>query len=169
VTEAQLGLGLLLLVPLLWGLMWWGWRGRARRQSDVPDLVPVPEPLPPSTFGPVEAVYVSSTRAGDWLDRVVAHGLGTRTEAEVSVHAEGVLVRRTASTDVWVPAADLAGVRRERGAAGKFVGEDGLVVVSWALGGVSLDTALRPRFDRDRDGLEQAVRQLCQEEEDARG
>jgi hypothetical protein len=169
VTEAQLGLGLLLLVPLLWGLMWWGWRGRARRQGDVPELVPTPDPLSPSTFGPVEAVYVSSTRAGDWLDRVVAHGLGTRTEAEVSVHPEGVLVRRAGSTDVWVPAADLAGVRRERGAAGKFVGEDGLVVVSWALGGVALDTALRPRFDRDRDGLEQAVRQLCQEEEDARG
>jgi len=119
-------------------------------------------------FGPIEGMYVSSTRAGDWLDRVVAHGLGTRTQAQVSVHAEGVLVRRAGAPDVWAPAADLVGVRRERGAAGKFVGEDGLVVVYWTLGGAGLDTALRTRFDRDRDALEQAVRALCQKE-DARG
>ena len=166
--EPQLALALLLLVPVLWGLMWWGWRGRARRQGDVPPLPAAPDPLPPSTFGPVEGVYVTSTRAGDWLDRVVAHGLGTRTEAQVSVHREGVLVRRTGAPDVWVPAADLHDVRRERGAAGKFVREDGLVVLTWTLGDARLDTALRPRHDHDRDGLEQAVRQLRQEE-DARG
>jgi hypothetical protein len=168
VSEAQVALLLLLLVPALWGLMWWGWRSRGRRQDDVPALPAAPEPLPPSLFGPVEGVYVSSTRAGDWLDRVVAHGLGTRTEAQVSVHAEGVHVRRTGAPDVWVPVADLDGVRRERGAAGKFVGEQGLVVLTWTLGTARLDTALRPRYDRDRDGLEQAVRQLHQEE-DARG
>lgn len=167
-SEAQLALLLLLVVPVLWFLMWRGWRARAHHQADVPDLPQPPEPLPPSTFGPVEGVYVSSTRAGDWLDRVVAHGLGTRTEAQVSVHPAGLFVRRTGAPDVWVPAADLTDVRRERGAAGKFVGQDGLVVVTWTVGDVALDTALRPRYDRDRDALELAVRQLG-EKEDARG
>ncbi len=170
-TELQLGLLLLLLVPVIWGLMWWGWRRRGRRQADVGALHRVPDPLSPSAFGPIEAVYVSTTRAGDWLDRVVVHGLGTRSAAEVSVHADGVLVRRTSAPDVWVPAPDLAWVRRERGAAGKFVREDGLVVLTWTLGDAELDTALRTRYDHDRDALERAVRDLCEtsDEEDARG
>lgn len=176
-TELQLGLLLLLLVPVIWGLMWWGWRRRGRRQADVGELHAVPEPLSPSVFGPVETVYVSTTRAGDWLDRVVVHGLGNRSAADVSVHADGVLVRRTSAPDVWVPAVDLTGVRRERGAAGKFVREDGLVVITWTLGDAALDTALRTRFDHDRDALERAVRDLCDEhvehderdEEDVRG
>ena len=167
-TEGQLGLLLLLVVPVLWGLMWWGWRRRGRRQTDVATLPAVPDPLSPSVFGPAEAVYVSTTRAGDWLDRVVVHGLGTRSAADVSVHADGVLVRRSSAPDVWVPAAGLHGVRRERGAAGKFVREDGLVVLTWTLGDAHLDTALRTRYDDDRDGLERAVRDLC-EKEDVRG
>ncbi len=176
-SELQLGLLLLLVVPVLWAMMWWGWRRRGRRQSDVGALHTVPEPLSPSTFGPVEAVYVSTTRAGDWLDRVVAHGLGTRSDAEVSVHADGVLLRRAGAADVWVPAADLTAVRRERGAAGKFVRERGLVVLTWTLGDAGLDTALRTRYDDDRGALEGAVRELTDKpvardghnEEDARG
>lgn len=179
-TELQLGLLMLLLVPVIWGMLWWGWRRRGRRQADVGALHPVPDPLSASAFGPVETIYVSTTRAGDWLDRVVVHGLGTRSAAEVSVHPDGVLVQRTSAPDVWVPAADLTGVRRESGAAGKFVREGGLVVLTWTLGDAGLDTALRTRYEHDRDALERAVQDLCDQsdlrdqseqgdEEDVRG
>ena len=33
-----------------------------------------------------EGQYVATTTAGDWLDRIAVHGLGIRTNAELSVH-----------------------------------------------------------------------------------
>jgi hypothetical protein len=160
VSEVQAGLLLLLLVPVLWGLMWWGWRSRARRQGDLPvPTAPPADPGPPA-YGPVEAVYVSSTRAGDWLDRVVAHGLGERSSASVSVHAGGVQVARGGAPDLWLPAAALDDVRRERGAAGKFVDAEGLVTLAWRLGDHPLDTHLRTRHESDREPLAAAVRTL---------
>jgi hypothetical protein len=160
VSEVQAGLLLLLLVPVVWGLMWWGWRARARRQSDLPAPPPAPDDRGAATFGPVEAVYVSSTRAGDWLDRVVAHGLGERTSATVSVHATGVLVTRGGAADLWLPGSSLDDVRRQRGAAGKFVDAEGLVTLVWRLGDHALDTHLRTRHDDDREPLAAAVRTL---------
>ena len=101
----------------LWG-MWRGWQARERRTAArvptgpaVPDGVTTPEDA-------VEATYVSSTRAGDWLERVVAHGLGLRTAALVSVHPSGVLVARTKAPDVWVPAGALRAVGTSSGQAG---------------------------------------------------
>lgn len=159
-SQAQAGLLLLLLVPLVWGLMWWGWRGRSRRQAAVAAPAPAPEHLGDAVVGPLEAVYVSSTRAGDWLDRVVVHGLGQRSAATVTVHPEGVLVARGAAPDVWVPAAALDDVRRDRGAAGKFVDAQGLVVLTWRLGDDALDTYLRTRYEADREPLATAARAL---------
>lgn len=159
-TQVQAGLLLLLLVPLLWGLMWWGWRGRRRRQAGVVAPATTPEHLGEPVVGPLEAVYVSSTRAGDWLDRVVVHGLGERSAATVAVHPEGVLVARTGAPDLWVPAGSLDDVRRDRGAAGKFVDAEGLVVLTWRLGDDALDTYLRTRYEDDREPLAAAARAL---------
>lgn len=140
----------------LWG-MWHGWQGRARRTALlVPTLPQVPTDPGAPTAGPAEAVYVSSTRAGDWLDRVVAHDLGVRSPAHVTVHPTGVLVRRTGARDLWVPAPALRAVGTARGQAGKFVGRDGLVVLTWVpdpTTGAALDTALHVRHDADRGTL----------------
>ncbi|GAB4067654.1 hypothetical protein GCM10028777_24320 [Angustibacter speluncae] len=172
-SQTQAGLLLLLLVPLLWGLMWWGWRGRSRRQAAVAAPAGAPGRLGDAVVGPLEAVYVSSTRAGDWLDRVVVHGLGERSAASVAVHPEGVLVARTGAPDVWVPVDALDDVRRDRGAAGKFVDAEGLVVLTWRLGDDLLDTYLRTRYEADREPLATAVRDLLdarsQTKEDTRG
>ena len=96
-TTRQLVTTLVLLALLL--LSWWGmrvgWEHRRRRTEDAaPALPAVPDDPGPVTSGPFEAAYVSSTRAGDWLDRVVAHDLGVRSPAEVSVHASGLRLRR---------------------------------------------------------------------------
>jgi hypothetical protein len=48
-----------------------------------------------------------------------------------------------------IPAADLLGVRRDRGIAQKVREPDGIVVISWRLGAVELDTGIRPD---DTDG-----------------
>ncbi|MBO0900356.1 hypothetical protein J1G42_07810 [Cellulomonas sp. zg-ZUI222] len=148
----------------LWG-MWRGWQARGRRTAALVPSVPTVPASPGAPVGaPVEAVYVSSTRAGDWLDRVVAHDLGVRSPALVQVHADGVLLTRTGAADVWVPAGALRAVGTSSGQAGKFVGRDELVVLTWvpdATTGTAIDTALQVRHDDARPALLAAARTLA--------
>ncbi len=152
-----------------------GWRGRARRSATlVPVLPPVPAALGAALTEPVEAIYVSTTVAGDWLDRVVAHDLGVRSAASVRVHEGGVVVARPGARDLVVPAENLRGASLVPGIAGKVVGGQGIVVVRWeavaARGALLrgdepaaptlLDTGLRPRRAVDRERLLAALRPL---------
>ncbi|GAA1855848.1 hypothetical protein [Myceligenerans crystallogenes] len=181
-------LGLVLLALVL--------TGRKRLASRTTTLVPAPPAVPAEVaaslsgalrdgpepvFGPVEATYVSSTLHGDWLARVGAHRLGDRSLARVSVLEEGVLVERHGTDDVWIPAASIRSAQLAPGMAGKYVGADGIVVISWAVGelpddaadaaapgagddsgreAVLLDTGLRTRRATDRGALVDAVRHL---------
>jgi hypothetical protein len=141
-------------------LMRLGWRHRAGRQSDLPPLPDAPDSLGELVVGPVRGTYVSTTTEGDWLDRVVVHGLGVRSEASLSVGPAGVLMERTGAPAVFLPSQALRGVRREPGMAGKFVGGDGLLVLSWELGGHRLDTGFRARDTAEHDRVERAVHEL---------
>jgi hypothetical protein len=133
----------LLLAGLVMALMRRGWRRRAARQADLPPLPATPAPCAAELLAPVAGYYVSSTSAGDWLDRIVVRDLGVPSRAVVRVSAAGVLFERAGASDVFVPAARLRGVRREAGMAGKFVETGGLVVLTWQLGDRLLDTGFR--------------------------
>ncbi|MFD7026135.1 hypothetical protein [Promicromonospora sukumoe] len=159
--------------------------GRRRLAQRTTTVVPVP-PRPIQTpgdvrFGPVEAVYVSTTLHGDWLARVGAHGLGDRSHAAVTVHGSGsghgggsghdggqsgVLIERDGADDLWVPVETIRSAGLAPGMAGKYVGTDGLVVLTWAVpeaDGVApalVDTGLRTRRAEDRGGLVDAVHHL---------
>jgi len=132
-------LGLLLLGYLG---MWRGWRRRGRRH-DLPALVPVPAvaELPPATLT-AGARYFGTTTAGDWLDRVVARGLGARSSARLSLSAEALDVVRLAGS-FRIPAAALRGARHDQGIAGKVVPPHGVLVVTWQHGDLTLDTGFR--------------------------
>ncbi|WNB84257.1 hypothetical protein [Cellulomonas sp. ATA003] len=124
--------------------------------------------------GPLDATYVSSTVAGDWLERVVAHDLGARSRAVVQVFTGGVRIQRQGATDLWIAASALRAATTAPGMAGKYVGGDGLVVLTWQLPdtaaqldtgaqsdtGTQLDTGLRPRRAEDRTALLDAARGL---------
>lgn len=145
-------------------LMWRGWRKRQAGQSDVLPLNPVPAGAfragadgADGAGDPagVEGTYVSSTSEGDWLDRIAVHGLGDRSEASVHVVAEGVLIRREpfGAPDVFIPAAAIRRVSLASGMAGKYLREEGIVVVTWSHGDRTLDTGVKPRYDADRATL----------------
>ena len=125
-----------------------------------------PDTLGPARFGPVQAIYVSSTLHGDWLARIGAHSLGERSNAQISVHDHGVLIARDGTQDVWLPAATLHDAALTPGIAGKYVGGDGLVVLTWTIPeaddvpATTIDTGLRTRHAPDRSGLITAVRDL---------
>jgi hypothetical protein len=127
--------------------MWLGWKRRGRKH-DLPELVPVPPvaELPPARLQ-AGARYFGTTVNGDWLDRVVARGLGARSTARLSLSDEGLDVVRLAGS-FRIPCAALRGARHDRGIAGKVVPPHGLLVVTWQHGDYLLDTGFRLTTDK---------------------
>jgi len=143
-----------------------GWRRLQRGPSEVPAPPAVPDEaaLGAARTAALDATYVSTTRAGDWLDRVGAHGLGVRSAATAQVFDTGVVVRRRGAPDVFVPRAALRAAGTSGGMAGKVVGGEGLVVLTWAPSPDDdprgLDTGLRLRHRQEADALLAATQTL---------
>ncbi|MFF3514066.1 hypothetical protein [Streptomyces sp. NPDC002573] len=151
--------GLALFVALVYWLMREGWKWRGTLQSDLPELPTRPSPTTldgggepsqpgmPEEPGParlsMSGRYHGSTTAGQWLDRIVAHGLGTRSRVELTLTDAGLDVVRPGATDFFVPAEQLRGARLDKGIAGKVLTEGGLLVVTWEHGGKLLDSGFR--------------------------
>ncbi|MDG9720994.1 hypothetical protein [Streptomyces sp. DH24] len=135
-------IGLALFVVLVYWLMREGWKWRGTLQSDLPDL-----PTAPDSPGPAKLTlsgrYHGSTTAGQWLDRIVAHGLGTRSRVELTLTDAGLDVVRPGANDFFVPRAALREARLDKGIAGKVLTEGGLLVVTWAHGDKLLDSGFR--------------------------
>jgi hypothetical protein len=134
--------GLALFVVLVYWLMRQGWKWRATLQSDLPEL-----PESPSEPGEAKLSmsgrYHGSTTAGQWLDRIVARGLGTRSRAELTLTDQGLDVVRPGADDFFVPRAQLVEARLDKGIAGKVLAEGGLLVVTWEHGGKQIDSGFR--------------------------
>ncbi|MEU4278446.1 hypothetical protein [Streptomyces tanashiensis] len=134
--------GLLLFVAFVYWLMRQGWKWRGSLQSDLPEL-----PTAPDTTGEAKLTlsgrYHGSTTAGQWLDRIVAHGLGTRSRVELTLTDAGIEVVRPGANDFFVPAAALREARLDKGIAGKVLAEGGLLIVTWEHGGKQLDSGFR--------------------------
>jgi hypothetical protein len=127
----------------LWGMRV-GWRRKARSQSArVPFFPTVPEepgePLLPETDG----LYVSTTTAGNWQDRIVTRQVGLRTRATLRLYAGGIDVDRAGAPGFWIPAESITGIRRDKAIAGKVMGTDTLLIVTWTAGDAALDTGFR--------------------------
>jgi len=159
-------IGALILLVMIVGLR----RRRAAGARSVPRLPSVPFSGSPAgaapdlgaeLLAPVRATYVSSTRSGDWLARIDTPELGVRASALLSVHEAGVVIERPGPGTLFVPAAALRGTSTTSGMAGKFVGHDGLDVLTWlSPDGLLLDTGLRLAHRGDRTPLQDAVTRL---------
>lgn len=158
-----LGAGALILFA-----MWRGWQGLQQRSAPrVGGLTPLPDAaaLGAERTPPIDGTYVSSTGAGDWLDRVAARDLGFRSRAVVQVYDAGVRIARKGALDLFLPVAALIEARLSSGMAGKYVGGQGIVVLRWttpAADGTTtaLDTGIRTTRAADRSTLLDAVAAL---------
>jgi hypothetical protein len=143
-TRALLVVACIAFVLLVLALMRLGWRNRARRQDALlPGLAPVPAELGTLHLGPHEGLYVGSSFAASWQDRVVYRELGNRAAARISWYDAGLLVDRDGAAPVFVPAGDVTDARLAAGLAGKVVGAGGLLVLRWRCGDQLIDTGFR--------------------------
>lgn len=138
-------------------LMWRAWKKRIRRQESVPPLPATPEGAAAELLPPFTGRYFGTTTSGDWLNRIVAHGLGTRSPADLSLREDGIVVERPAATDFFIPAAAITGARHEKGIAGKVLPEGGLLVITWRHGDVELDSGFRADHADEHDAWIEAL------------
>lgn len=126
----------------VWGMRV-GWRRKARSQSAVVPPFPQRPEDPGEPVLEAEGLYVSTTTAGDWQNRIVTRGMGLRGRAVLRRYPDGVEVDRAGAPGFWIPDSSLIGVRRASAIAGKVMGSDSILVLTWRLGDVELDTGFR--------------------------
>ncbi|MFJ8750999.1 hypothetical protein ACIREO_16905 [Streptomyces sp. NPDC102441] len=154
-------LGLVVLIAFVYWLMRQGWKWRGSLQSGLPEL-----PATPEGFADGEALltltgrYHASTTAGQWLDRIVAHGLGTRSRVDLTLTAQGLDVVRPGAADFFVPAAALREARLDKALAGKVLPEGGLLVITWAHGETLIDSGFRSDHSAEHQAWVDAVNHL---------
>ncbi|GAA4382878.1 hypothetical protein GCM10023147_01220 [Tsukamurella soli] len=129
----------------LFALMWRGWRSRGQRQAAAIGEIPTaPDRLADLVYGPVSGVYVGSTIAPHWQDRVAVGDWGFRAVVNVSRYADGYLLERSRGNPMWIADGALEGVRLASKLAGKVMPGGGLLVLRWELPtGTVIDTGFR--------------------------
>ena len=155
--RALLVLGGLLGLVGVYLLMLRGWHNRQRRQAFLPAL-PTASGDATTVVGAVPGLFVGTTFAGRWLDRVAVHGLSDRSAAELSIATDGVHVHREGATEVFLPfeAIDVAEVGDAL--AGKVMGAGGLLLLTWRLGDSVLTSGFRAADHSQHARLADAIR-----------
>ncbi|GAA4527779.1 hypothetical protein GCM10023160_24580 [Brachybacterium paraconglomeratum] len=147
---------LAVLFALILCAMVWGWRRRGRSQQHLPapEDAPLEQLGEAVAHGPVDAVYVDTVLAEQPLERVVAHGLGQRAKASVTLGDQGSWrLEREGIGSITIPGSAVTELTSGPGMAGKFIGGDGLLIIRWRLGDQLLDTGLRLARRADHDLL----------------
>ncbi|GAA2345443.1 transporter [Saccharopolyspora halophila] len=162
-------LALAALVVLVFFGMRRGWLARARRQgAELPAFPSAPaEPgeyrLPAAT-----GMYIGTTKADDWQDRIAVGDIGHRANGTIRLHERGVRIEREGASALWIPAESVADARLDHKLANKVVPGAGLVVVTWRLGEHMLDTGFRGDDKQAQTEWVEAIRALAPGDDAAR-
>ena len=138
-----LSLALLAAFLLCVALMRRGWQRRAARQQGLPALPEPPAALGADVVPPLDGLYLGTTLSGEWLERIAANGLGGRAKARLRLVPQGLVVVREGEPDAFVPRGDLLGAAVTDAQAGKWIGEGGVLLLTWRLGELVVDSGFR--------------------------
>ncbi|BDX32673.1 transporter [Mycobacterium antarcticum] len=144
---------LALLIAFFIRQMMRGWLHRAQRQAEmIGALPPLPDTVGPAIVPATKGLYVGSTIAPSWQDRIAVGDLGFRSKAVLTRYPEGIMVQRTGAGPIWIPDESITAIRRERGIAGKALTHDGILAIRWKLpSGTEIDTGFRGDDRRELD------------------
>jgi hypothetical protein len=140
-----------LLIGFLIRQMMRGWLHRAQRQAElIGGLPPLPDTVGPAIVPATKGLYVGSTIAPSWQDRIAVGDLGFRSKATLTRYPEGIMMQRTGAGPIWIPDESITAIRTERGIAGKALTHDGILAIRWRLpSGTEIDTGFRGDDRRD--------------------
>jgi hypothetical protein len=137
-----------------------GWLHRAQRQAEmIGHLPPLPDTVGPAIVPATKGLYVGSTIAPSWQNRIAVGDLGFRSKAVLTRYPEGIMVQRTGAGPIWIPDESITAIRTERGIAGKALTHDGILAIRWKLPtGTEIDTGFRGDDRRElANWVEEAV------------
>jgi len=122
-----------------------GWLHRARRQLEMIGALPaLPDTVGPAIVPATKGLYVGSTIAPSWQDRIAVGDLGFRSKAVLTRYPEGIMLQRSGAGPIWIPDESITAIRTERGIAGKALTHDGILAIRWKLpSGTEIDTGFR--------------------------
>lgn len=156
-TRALLTLAMLAAIALAFFGMRRAWLGKAKKFAHLP----APESAVPSeavAIGePALARFAGTTSAGNWLDRIVVHGLGTPRAIEVQIFDSGIALTDGNDFSLWIPKSKISSVRTGRGLAGDVVEPDGMFIITWTLGNDSLDSGIRMERHLEHERMAQLL------------
>jgi hypothetical protein len=110
----------------------------------IGSLPPLPDTVGPAIIGATKGLYVGSTIAPSWQDRIAVGDLGFRSKAVLTRYPEGIMLQRTGAGPIWIPDESITAIRTERGIAGKALTHDGILAIRWKLpSGTEIDTGFR--------------------------
>ena len=136
-----------------------GWCGRRARQSGIATPSGVPESIGAIVLA-ADVFYVSTTIAGDPLDRVAVGGLGFRARATVTVATGGIRLELAGGTDIFIPVDAIRDVGRATWTIDRVVETGGLVVLAWTLGDVDVESNFRVAEPADPTALITAIESI---------
>lgn len=149
-------------------LMLRGWRSRQRRQADLPAPPPAPPVAGELLVDPVPGLFVGTTFADDWLDRVAVHGLAHRASGSVSVATDGVRFDREGCPELYLSFHAVTSVEVGDALAGKVIGKGGMLLVDWRLGDRVLTSGFRADDHDEHRRLADAITARLPVTEDSR-
>jgi hypothetical protein len=135
---------LVVVIAVVMQLMMRGWRRRGEQQDEMIGTLPeVPHEVGAASLT-LRGLYVGSTLAPAWNERVTAGDLGYRSKAVLTRYPEGIMVERIRAKPIWIPQDSISAVRTERGIAGKVASRNAILAIRWRLpSGVEIDTGFR--------------------------
>ncbi|WP_019969461.1 hypothetical protein [Mycobacterium sp. 141] len=143
-----------LLIAFLIRQMMRGWLHRAQRQAELIGTLPtLPDTVSAAMVPATKGLYVGTTLAPHWNDKVAAGDLGFRAKAVLTRYPEGIMLQRSGAGPIWIPDESITAIRTERGIAGKALTHDGILAIRWKLpSGTEIDTGFRAdnRAEYDR-------------------
>jgi len=121
---------LVVLVFFVLRAMMRGWLAKASSQAGQIGRLPgLPDSVSAPISGPMPGLYVGSTMAPQWLNRIAFGDLGFRSKAVLTRFPEGIMVKRSGATPIWIPDESITEIRPETGLAGKVVPPDGILAI----------------------------------------
>lgn len=152
-TREVIGFLLIAIVLALAVLVGFSYRNKRIRESNELDM-----PEQAINCQGSECLYVSTVYADNPLRRLLAHGLGPRGKANVSVDKPGISVCRQGERSFLIPRASVVGVEKTTATIDRAVEPGGLTSISWVHDSKELITNIRFQSKQEREMFEKEVR-----------